>query len=356
MIRCVAFDFARKHEHAIESAGVTGAIASGLFVWIDVRAESADPEGVRTLIDRELVPVLGLDDATRDRLSRAHPDTSYEHLPDALHLVLAACDYRAAAEGPARVGVRASRVDVLMTKHYLLTLGRGPVEFLDRVRRDYAEDFRRFAHSPGFLLYEVWDHLTRSYESVEQELETEVERIQTHLAEQPDEQVFPRAARVAADLVRLRRHVAPARAVVHEIGTRRFEQVPETTQPYLQSTASELDRVLTDLTTSREILNDAVNLAMSFVNFRTNRIINRLSTVSFIFLPLTFLVGVYGMNFDHQPEYRWTWGYAYFWGLAVAVAVGCMITLRVLWQRERWRGVREGGGGGGGGKRPKNED
>lgn len=329
MLRCVAFDFDTRSEHDIDPAAVTGAISAGRFVWIDARAE---PGAMATLIDRDLAPLLGLGEGVCELLRHHQPDTGYEILPDALHISLAACDYRAGPRGGARIA--ASRVDVLVTRSFLLVLSREPAEFLERVRREYRDDFARFARSPGFLLYEIFDHLTRSYETLEHELELAVERIQSSLAHHPGAEVFPLAARVAADLVRLRRHVAPARAVAHELGTRRFDQIPETTQPFLQSTASELDRVLTDLTTSREILTDGVALAMSFVSFRTNRIINRLSTVSFIFLPLTFLVGVYGMNFEHQPEYKWELGYHFFWTLAICVAGASIATLYALWRRE----------------------
>jgi magnesium transporter len=72
---------------------------------------------------------------------------------------------------------------------------------------------------------------------------------------------------------------------------------------------------------------------MSIVSHRTNEVMKRLTVVSVIFLPLTFLVGVYGMNFDVLPELRWHYGYAYFWiavVLVVAVLLGLMRRARIL--------------------------
>ncbi|MGD9691132.1 MAG: magnesium transporter CorA family protein [Phycisphaerales bacterium] len=334
MLRCVSFDFQHKSVELVDPAGggLESAFAAGRFVWVDL--ETA-PELVRPSLEGDLAGPLGLEAEAIELLSRSRPDTGYEHLPTALHMSMVACTRAPSAEKTVGGRVRSMRVDALLTDRYLLTICRGPAPFMEAIRRDYHEDFMRFAQSQGFLLFELWDHLTRSYESLELGIEQEVERLQNRLAGKPDESVFPLAARVSANLVRLRRHVAPARAVLHELSTRRFTQVPASTQPFLQSTASELDRVLADLTTSREILTDAIALGMSFVSFRTNRVITRLTTVSFIFLPLTFLVGVYGMNFEHQPEYAWRYGYAWFWLLALLTTTAAIAAIVYLWRTER---------------------
>ena len=325
MIRCIAFDFERKHDEPVAIEAVRMEIASGRFVWVDV--ELGRYAG-RTDIERAVGEHLHLSPDVIEIMSRHKADTGYEHVPDGLHIAVVSCkwaDHRLAT----------TRVDVLMSAGFLLTMTRGHAEFLDNVRRDYRDDFERFARSPGFLLYEMFDHLTRSYEMIEQHFEEEVERMHLKLAGRLDASVFPLASRVAANIVRLRRHVAPARAVAAELGSRRSPMVPETTQPFLLSTAAELERILTDLTVSREILTDAVHLSMSYLTYRTNNVINALTTVSFIFLPLTFLVGVYGMNFEFQPEYKWRFGYLWFWGLVAAVSGAVGLSLWLVMRREK---------------------
>ena len=84
-----------------------------------------------------------------------------------------------------------------------------------------------------------------------------------------------------------------------------------------------LDNLMADIGSNREILESAISLSLTRVTFRTNQTMNRLAVVSTIFLPLTFICGVYGMNFDVMPEIRWQNGYLYFW-LLVAVITGTM--------------------------------
>ena len=83
-----------------------------------------------------------------------------------------------------------------------------------------------------------------------------------------------------------------------------------------------------DLLVDRDILTDSLNLYMSLVSHRTNEVMKRLTVVSVVFLPLTFLCGVYGMNFDVLPELRWHFGYAYFWTLVVTVVVGLFLVMK----------------------------
>src|SRR4029079_4913306 len=105
----------------------------------------------------------------------------------------------------------------------------------------------------------------------------------------------------------------PARTVLHDLGTRRTLFLSETTQQFLLNLVGTVEHVLQEVLVDREILSEALDLHMSLVAHRTNKVMNRLTVVSVIFLPLTFLCGVYGMNFHNVPELEWRYGYALFW-------------------------------------------
>nr|MBA3504010.1 magnesium and cobalt transport protein CorA [Deltaproteobacteria bacterium] len=102
--------------------------------------------------------------------------------------------------------------------------------------------------------------------------------------------------------------------------------VSEATQPFLGNMVGTIERVLQDVLVDRDILNGALNNYMSMVAHKTNAVMSRLTTVSIIFLPLTFLCGVYGMNFDVLPEKTFKYGYLYFW-IAVVVIVASLLWL-----------------------------
>ena len=138
--------------------------------------------------------------------------------------------------------------------------------------------------------------------------------------------MFAEASELGADLLHLRKVVLPARAVLTELSTRKSPFVSEATQPYLGNMVGTIERVLQDVLVDRDILSNSLNNYMSLVAHKTNQIMSKLTVVSIIFLPLTFLCGVYGMNFDMIPELHLWWGYAGFW-IVAAIIVGALLWL-----------------------------
>jgi len=220
-------------------------------------------------------------------------------------------------------------VDVVIGERFLITIHRGPVQFMNAVRRDYKSDFVRFAKSPSFLVYEIWDHLLENYLAVQKIMEERVEQLQTELrSEQVSDTVFARISALGADLLHFRKILLPARSVLIDLSTRRSIFISEATQSFLGNMVGMLEHVLQDLLVDRDILSESLNLYMSMVSHRTNQVMKRLTVVSVVFLPLTFLVGVYGMNFDVLPELHWHYGYAYFWLLVIVIVSALLLLMR----------------------------
>ena len=121
--------------------------------------------------------------------------------------------------------------------------------------------------------------------------------------------MFARISELGADLLHFRKVLLPARAVLTDLSTRRSLFISEATQPFLGNMVGTVEHVLQDMLVDRDILSESLNLYMSMVGHRTNQVMKRLTVVSVVFLPLTFLVGVYGMNFEVLPELKWRFGY-----------------------------------------------
>ena len=299
-------DFKSKAYRKLEADDVRASMTAGKFVWIDVDlAREADARRVLTTLAL-CVPEIVEDAFTRE------PATQIARYDDYLHLVLSGCRL---------VGHKfdLERVDAVIGDRFLLTLHRGHPVFLEAVRRSYLADFVRFAQSPSFLLYELWDCLIDNYLTVHKRFEERVEQVQAHLIGSVEDAVFAEAAELGSDLLHLRKVVLPARAVLTDLSTRKSPFVSEATQPFLGNMVGTVERVLQDVLVDRDILAGALNNYMSMVSHQTNKVMNRLTGLSMIFLPLTFLCGVYGMNFKVLPETEWTYGYAFFWALAAAV-------------------------------------
>jgi len=317
-VRAVVLDFSAKTERGISFEEALDALRRGQTVWMDLDVEDP-PSAEATLSALNLVSQEILEDALYNE-----PLTRLARFEDCLHFVVSGCR-------PSGVAFELERVDVIVMERALITIHRGPVLFLSEVFKHYRADFERFAQSLSFLVYEIWDDLIDNYLSVQKLMEERVERLQTELREEEvDDGVFTQISELGADLLHLRKVLLPARSVLTELSSRKTLFISSATQPFLANMVGAVEHVLQDLLVDRDILSESLNLYMSLVSHRTNEVMKRLTVVSVIFLPLTFLVGVYGMNFSYIPELGWHYGYHLFWIATIGIAVSLLWLLRRL--------------------------
>ncbi|MGC4093454.1 MAG: magnesium transporter CorA family protein [Polyangiaceae bacterium] len=311
----IEFDFDQKRDSPISLDDVPVALERGHFVWIDVKGAP------RSALQRLLIGVAQLEESALEPLLEEEVVTQHARFERALHLSMCAF--------PRRGTFELTRVDLMLCEQLLVTSREGPVQFLDALRKNYRLDFVSFAKTPSFLLYEIWEHLLDSYLAAQKSLEERVEQVQEELrSPRVDDEVFRKVSDLSADLLRFRKVLLPARTALSDLSTRHSLVVSDVTQRYLANLAAPLDHILSDLLVDAELLSESLNLYMSLVAHRTNDVMKRLTAVSVIFMPLTFLVGVYGMNFEVFPELRWHYGYAYFWAFAAVMVAVLLLMMR----------------------------
>jgi magnesium transporter len=312
-VTVASLDFKNKVEKICSFADIEKEVDAGSFVWVDI--DATDTVEARRLL--HALKVIG--EETIDDALKNEPSTQIARYDDYVHLVVSGCRQRGTK-------FDLERVDVIIAENFLVSVHRGPVVFLGSVRREYRSDFIRFARSPSFLVYEFWNHLIDNYLSVQKVMEERVEALQNDLSSgQVDDAVFTRVSELGADLLHFRKVLLPARTVLTDLSSRRSLFISEATQPFLANMVGTLEHVLQDLLVDRDILSESLNLYMSVVSHRTNAVMKRLTVVSVVFLPLTFLCGVYGMNFEYLPELQWHWGYAGFWGLVATIVAALLV-------------------------------
>lgn len=309
------FDFGAKTIHDCSLDELRGAVVANRYAWIDINY--TDPAAARALLQGR--GIVG-EEVLEAALSR-DAATQLARYDDCLHLALTGCRLQGDS-------FTLERVDAIVTEAYLLTIHSGPVVFLDAVRKHHRADFVRFAKSPSFLLYELWDHLVENYIGVQKRFEERVERLQRGLGGEVTDATFSQVSELAADLLHLRKVVLPARGVLSELATRRSLFVSESTQGFLANMVGTIERVLQDLLVARDILSGSLNLYLSRVSHQTNMVMTRLTVVSIIFLPLSFLCGVYGMNLKNIPETTWEHGYATFWLICFCIVASLLWFMR----------------------------
>jgi magnesium transporter len=220
---------------------------------------------------------------------------------------------------------------ILLNHRSLVTFHRQEVQAITRMQRTYREDFLKFSKSPGFLLYEIADHLIDGYRKALLGFSGAVEEVQMKLFGEVNDEIFKHVSVLTRDILMFHNVLRTSRELLHQLAYRRSPFVSETTQPVLETMAGTLERLGNDLTTERDVLTETLNLYMGMVSHRTNSVLRRLTMISILFLPLTFLTGVYGMNLP-IPEAHWPYVYPVFWAAVILI----VSSLLILMKRSRW--------------------
>jgi len=312
----MSLDFKSKTYEPISMDRVIDAGKSGKFCWVDLHLDADGGTAADALVTQGLCPAEVLHHARTEE-----PAIQFSRYEECIHLVLVGC--RLDGEG-----FSLGRLDVVMSANVLVTMHRGEPDFLRAVKREYLTDFVRHAASPSFLLYELWDHLLDHFASVQKSFEDRVVQIQQALAGSPDESIFRDASGLGSQLLHFRKVVLPARTVLTDLSTRKSAFVSEASQGFLGNMVGTVERILQDVLVDRDILSDSLNNYMSMVAHNTNKVMSKLTVVSVIFLPLTFLCGVYGMNFEVLPELKFEWAYGAFWCVVIIIALSLVLFMR----------------------------
>ncbi|GAH54936.1 unnamed protein product, partial [marine sediment metagenome] len=130
----------------------------------------------------------------------------------------------------------------------------------------------------------------------------------------------------------LRKSVWPLREVISFLEKGESPLVLESTHIYLRDVYGHTIQVMDTVETLRDIISGILDIYLSSINTRMNEIMKMLTIIATIFIPLTFITGIYGMNFQYMPEIKWFWGYPAVLSIMVAIGIGMLI----YFKRKKW--------------------
>ncbi len=223
--------------------------------------------------------------------------------------------------------VDAEAVGIYIGSDWLVTLSTATVPAVDTVwKRVLAEDPRVLRRGPDFIAYRVVDALVDEYLDILDELETQIELVEEDVATSTDTETLEHINAVRRDLLAFRKIAWPAREAVNALARGDSSFVAAETEKYYRDVSAHLGQVVDLIETYRDLTNGARDIYLNSVSQSTNEVMKTLTVVATIFIPLTFVVGVYGMNFAdspyNMPELGWTFGYpSVMLGMALMVAI-----------------------------------
>ena len=179
-----------------------------------------------------------------------------------------------------------------------------------------------------FLLYRLLDTVVDGYFHVVDDFRERIDKLESQLMSSSEAGAELKIQRLKKELIRMQRAVAPLREAISTIDASSSEKMSGETKRYLSDVQEHIVHVLEYITNAKESINDLRELYLSNQNNRLNEVMKVLTIMSTIFIPMTFIAGIYGMNFQHMPELTWHYGYFGALGLMVVIPVIMLIYFR----------------------------
>lgn len=234
--------------------------------------------------------------------------------------------------------LRIEQVSIILGRNYILTFQEDEYDLFDFLRVRIRENKGRIRKAgEDYLLYRLLDALTDNYMLVLENLDEKIETIEDTLLDNPDQTVLESLHELRKDLMKVRRAVTPLREIIHALEKEPKEMIHKSTLVFLRDLNDHVKQVMESLENYREIINGMHDIYISNSSFRLNQVLKVLTVISTIFIPLTFIVGIYGMNFNtispfNMPELNWKYGYIFVMFLMIVIASGLVI----LFKKKKW--------------------
>jgi len=208
----------------------------------------------------------------------------------------------------------------------LLTFQETPGDVWDPIRRRLQNPSSQLRRGDAsFLLYSLIDAIVDHGFPILEFYGDRLEEIEEQVLTGAGQEVIPQIHRLRRELLLFRREVWPMRDVIRTLQREPHECMGETTRTYLRDVHDHIVQIIELCDTYREFASGLAETYMSSLSIRMNEVIKVLTIITTIFIPITFLAGVYGMNLRHMPGEDWVWAYTAFWMVCLILAGGMLV-------------------------------
>jgi magnesium transporter len=291
--------------------------------WIDVRGLGSEDVLKRVGYMCHLHPLL-LEDVVNVP-QRPKVEDYNDHLLIVVQMVLPT---------PDEEGFFIEQVGFVLGEHYLLTFQEEPTRDCFQPARDRIQNGRgKIRQSgPDYLAYILLDAIIDGFFPVLEDYGERIDNLEDEVVANPTRKTLEKIYDIRRELLALRRSIWPQRTVINSLIREHYGLISQDVEVYLRDCYDHVIQLLDIVETYRELSASLTEIYMSAMSNRMSEVVNLLTIISTIFIPLTFIVGVYGMNFEHMPELEWRWGYAACWGVMGTIA----LCLTIFFWRRGW--------------------
>ncbi|NHJ86065.1 MAG: magnesium/cobalt transporter CorA [Asgard group archaeon] len=250
-----------------------------------------------------------------------------DYFPDYVFIVLNAINYVKEDKS-----LELEQVSIILGKNFVLTFQELPPNQFDpiheRIRNDQSR-IRKFGSD--YLAYAVLDLLVDNYFVILEDFGENVEALQEGLVDNPTPEKLQDIYKMRNDMINIRKATWPLREVINRLSKMDSPFIKESTEIYLHDVYDHVIQIIDNIEIYREMVSSMIDIYISSISNKMNEIMKILTIISTIFIPLTFIVGFYGMNFD-MFEFGWRWSYFIILGVMLVIVIGMIF----YFKRKKW--------------------
>jgi magnesium transporter len=229
--------------------------------------------------------------------------------------------------------VQSEQVSLILGPNFVISFQESVGDVFDSVRERIRTGKGRVRKmGPDYLAYALIDAIIDNYFLVLEKLGEKVEEIEEELVSDPGRKTLQEIHVLKREMIYLRKSVWPLREVISGMTRSESKLVSESTGIFLRDVYDHTVQVIDTVETYRDMLSGMLDIYLSSISNRMNEVMKVLTIIATIFIPLTFIAGIYGMNFKFMPELEWRWGYF----IVLGVMAGLAVWMLIYFKRKKW--------------------
>jgi len=229
--------------------------------------------------------------------------------------------------------ITAEQVSLILGPHFLISFQEKEGDVFDFVRERIRKARGRIRKSGcDYLAYALMDAVVDHYFVILEKLGDKIELLEEQLLEKPAPQILSEIHRLKREMIFFRKQVWPLREVINSLIKEPSELIQETTDIFLRDVYDHTIQVIDTIESFRDVLSGLSDLYLSTISNRMNEVMKVLTIMATIFIPLTFVAGIYGMNFEFMPELKWRWGYFGLWVVLILI----FVSMIAYFKKKEW--------------------
>jgi magnesium transporter len=304
---------------------IDGALTAGVPIWIELEQQDH-------VCDKLLAETLHLHPLTIEDIWSDRPAPKVEAYDSYLYVIVHGIR-------SIKRGIELAELDVVLGKTFVIT--HDAYHLCDAVAGELERNPKMLAKGPAWLAHALIDHVVDEYLPVIDDLDAQIEDLENEVLRKAGTKLGPpvmrKILRFKRMLLELRRMAIHQREILLRLARGEFDEIPKDAVPFYRDIYDHFLRVSDLVESYRDLVTSALEAYLSVQSNRLNDIMKTLTLISTILLPITFIAGVYGMNFKKMPELDQAWGYPAALGLMLLITLGCLWWFR----RKGWIGNRE---------------